>query len=288
MTKAVAVPPLERGERPDDGGELADVVGEVAENPAGERVGEPDQRLDDGDEADHARALPSGRSRAMRRNIPPTSPAEHPLGDADEDETDQERGSDRCRRGVGAVAGDEPVGLDVGVGRVEEEVEDAADDPDDGVDDPGSEPADDHLESGCADVADEAGDLVDRPADRVREAGEDDARVTGSLPIRSKPASASSNGSGCQGSSRTAPSGVGPGVSSTDSRSHRSVGADEAHVDGEPVGLRNCDIGGRQHGDDPDRHLGAVLTDHLRLHCEGTDEPPDADLPSAGGRRGQR
>ena len=49
--------------------------------------------------------------------------------------------------GVGAVAGDEPVGLDVRVGRVEEEVEDAADDPHDGVDDPGDEPADDHLEA---------------------------------------------------------------------------------------------------------------------------------------------
>ena len=237
-TNAVAVPPVEGAERADDTSvKLGDVVLEAVEHGPRQLVGEPDERLGDGDEADH----PEDRHRQVERH-PPQHPADvagqDALDDPGEDEPDEQGRADRRRRGVRAVAGDEPVGLDVRVGGVEEEVEDPADDPHDGVDDPRGEPADEHLEARGGDAADEARDLVDRPADRVGNPARTIERVTDLAPTRSKPARASSNGSGSHGWSRARASGSGPAV--VVDRVDPPVAVDPAEVDGDgqPVGLR--------------------------------------------------
>src|SRR3546814_9606674 len=118
-------------ERSDDGTEAGDVILEVVEDLAGQRVGDTNEDLGDGDETDH----PQDRDRQLEPDAaqhPADIAGERALDDPGEDEQQEKAGADAGGGGIGAVAGDEPVGLDVGVGRVDEEVEDANHDPDNG------------------------------------------------------------------------------------------------------------------------------------------------------------
>ncbi len=93
-TKAVEVPAVEPLQRGDHGAELGDVVLEVPHDLHRQDVGEPDEGLGDGDQADHA----EHRHREVEGDAtqhPADVAVEDALDDAGQDEQEQQGGSDR-------------------------------------------------------------------------------------------------------------------------------------------------------------------------------------------------